>query len=180
VILPGLCAVLGGTEAEARQREAEINSYIQPEYGVEQLSKIVEHDLSGYPLDGPLPALPGEDTITGMKSRFTLVTELARKENLTIRQLIQRLAGGRGHRVFAGTPEQVADQIELWFTSGAADGFNIMPPDLPGGLEDFVEHVVPILQRRGLFRTEYTGTTLRDHYGLARPTSPVRTQEFAA
>ncbi|WP_414505319.1 LLM class flavin-dependent oxidoreductase [Streptomyces sp. NEAU-L66] len=86
-----------------------------------------------------------------------------------VRELIARLGGGRGHRVFAGTPEQVADQLEEWFTQGAADGFNVMPPHLPGGLEDFVDHVVPILQERGLFRTEYSGRTLREHYGLPRP-----------
>lgn len=169
LILPGICAVLGGTEAEAKAKEAELNELITPEYGVYQLSRIVERDLSGYPLDGPLPELPGEDQIAGMKSRFSLVTTLARRENLTIRQLIQRLAGGRGHRVFAGTPEQVADQLDLWFASGAADGFNVMPPALPGGLEDFVDQVVPLLQQRGLFRTEYEGTTLREHYGLTRP-----------
>jgi len=180
-ILPGICAILGGTEAEARQRESEINALIQPEYGVEQLSRMLEHDVSGYPLDGPLPVLPGEDAISGHKSRFTLVTDLARREQLTIRQLIERLAGGRGHRVFAGTPEQVADELELWFTSGAADGFNVMPAALPGGLTDFVEQVVPILQRRGLFRTDYTGTTLREHYGLARPsTDRTARKEFAA
>ena len=100
----------------------------------------------------------------------TIVT-LARRERLTVRQLIGRLGGGRGHRTFAGTPEQVADAIQLWFDSGAADGFNIMPPVLPRGLGEFVDHVVPILQRRGLFRTDYEGTTLRDHYGLARPRS---------
>jgi FMN-dependent oxidoreductase (nitrilotriacetate monooxygenase family) len=186
-ILPGICAVLGGTEAEAKAKEAEINGLINPEYGVDQLSRMLEHDVSGYPLDGPLPVLPGEDAISGHKSRFTLVTDLARRDNLTIRQLIQRLAGGRGHRVFAGTPEQVADEIETWFTGGAADGFNVMPPSLPGGLEDFVDHVVPLLQRRGLFRTDYTGTTLRDHYGLARPgsektsdTTRTTDKEFAA
>ena len=181
VILPGICAVLGGTEAEARAKEAELNALISPEYGVEQLSRMLEHDISGHPLDGPLPQLPGEDAINGHKSRFTLVTDLARRENLTIRQLIERLAGGRGHRVFAGTPEQVADQIDLWVHSGAADGFNVMPPTLPGGLEDFVDHVVPELQRRGLFRTDYTGTTLRDHYGLARPVPTTHTtKEHAA
>jgi alkanesulfonate monooxygenase SsuD/methylene tetrahydromethanopterin reductase-like flavin-dependent oxidoreductase (luciferase family) len=127
-------------------------------------------DLSGYPLDGPLPdVLPTEDDVNGNKSRFTLVAELARRDRLTIRQIIARLGGGRGHRVFAGTPEQIADQLEGWFREGAADGFNVMPPILPTGLEDFVDHVVPILQRRGLFRTEYTGQTLRDHYGLERP-----------
>ena len=94
---------------------------------------------------------------------------LARREKLSVRQLLGRLGGGRGHRTFSGTPEQVADAIEQWWQAGAADGFNVMPPVLPSGLERFVEHVVPILQRRGLFRTEYEGETLRDHYGLARP-----------
>ncbi|HKC29100.1 MAG TPA: LLM class flavin-dependent oxidoreductase [Jatrophihabitans sp.] len=178
-ILPGICAIIGGTEAEAKAKEAEINSLINPEYGVHQLSRMLEHDMSGYPLDGPLPALPGEGAISGHKSRFTLVTELARRENLTIRQLIQRLAGGRGHRVLAGTPEQVADNIELWFTSGAADGFNVMPAALPSGLEEFVDHVVPLLQQRGLFRTDYTGRTLREHYGLARPVRHT-SKEYAA
>ncbi|HEY2296517.1 MAG TPA: LLM class flavin-dependent oxidoreductase [Jatrophihabitans sp.] len=181
LILPGICAVLGGTEAEAKAKEAELNALISPEYSVDQLSRILEHDLKPYPLDGPLPPLPDEDAVAGMKSRSTLVKQLARRENLTIRQVIERMAGGRGHRVFAGTPEQVADQLDLWFHSGAADGFNVMPPNLPGGLEDFVEHVVPELQRRGLFRTEYTGTTLREHYGLARPVPNTnRTKEHAA
>jgi FMN-dependent oxidoreductase (nitrilotriacetate monooxygenase family) len=180
LVLPGLCAVIGSTESEARSKEAELNALINPDYGVEQLSRMVEHDLSRYPLDGPLPRLPGEDAINGGKSRFTLVTDLARRENLTIRQLLGRLAGGRGHRVVAGTPEQIADQIELWFTSDAADGFNVMPPSLPGGLTDFVEQVVPELQRRGLFRTEYSGSTLRDHYGLARPTNRFNVKEKAA
>ena len=85
------------------------------------------------------------------------------------RELIGRLGGGRGHRTFTGTPEQVADAIQHWFEAGAADGFNVMPPVLPSGLTTFVDEVIPILQARGLFRTEYTGTTLRDHYGLPRP-----------
>jgi len=168
-ILPGISPIIGRTEAEAHEREALLNSLITPDYGVAQLSKLLDHDLRPYPLDGPLPDV---GTYTeGAQSRFDLVTGLARREKLTIRQLIERLAGGRGHRVFAGTPEQIADQIELWFAGGAADGFNIMPPTLPGGLTDFVDLVVPELQRRGLFRTEYTGTTLREHYGLARPTN---------
>jgi FMN-dependent oxidoreductase (nitrilotriacetate monooxygenase family) len=178
-VLPGICAVIGGTEAEARAKEAELNDLISPEYGQDQLSRMLEHDITSYPLDGPLPTLPGEDSINGGKSRFTLVTDLARRENLTIRQLIQRLAGGRGHRVFAGTPEQIADEIELWFRSGAADGFNVMPPSLPGGLDDFVDHVVPELRRRGLFRSEYTGRTLREHYGLTRPANQFRVKEYA-
>ncbi|MFJ7723937.1 LLM class flavin-dependent oxidoreductase, partial [Rhodococcus erythropolis] len=105
----------------------------------------------------------------GNKSRYQLVKDLAESENLTVRELIGKLGGGRGHRTFAGTPEQVADELTEWFDKGAADGFNIMPPYLPGGLELFVDRVVPILQARGLFRTEYTESTLRGHYGLDRP-----------
>jgi len=166
-ILPGISAILGATESEARQREADLNGLINPDYGLRQLSTLLDHDLFSYDLDGPLPEV-GSHT-EGNQSRFELITNLAKRDKLTIRQLLERLAGGRGHRVLAGTPAQVADEIESWFLEGAADGFNIMPATLPGGLTDFVQHVVPELQRRGLFRTEYTGTTLRDHYGLARP-----------
>jgi len=131
-------------------------------------------DLFSYPLDGPVPLsdLPSVDEINGNKSRFQLVTDMARRDRLTIRELIIRTAGGRGHLTFAGTPTQVGDLIEEWFEQGAADGFNVMPPHLPGSLVDFVEKVVPELQRRGLFRTEYEGKTLREHLGLARPASP--------
>ena len=104
-----------------------------------------------------------------MTSRYQLTVDMARRDNLTVRQLLLRLGGGRGHRTFTGTPEQVADSLEEWFTTGAADGFNVMPPVLPAGLDAFVEQVVPILQQRGLFRTAYTGTTLREHYGLPVP-----------
>jgi len=93
----------------------------------------------------------------------------ARRENLTVRELIGKLGGGRGHRTFTGTPVQVADTIQHYFENGAADGFNIMPAVLPSGIEAFATRVVPILQERGLFRTEYTGATLREHYGLPRP-----------
>jgi alkanesulfonate monooxygenase SsuD/methylene tetrahydromethanopterin reductase-like flavin-dependent oxidoreductase (luciferase family) len=104
-------------------------------------------------------------------SRSQLLLEVIRRENPTVRQLLHRFAGARGHYVFAGTPVQVADEIQRWFEDGAADGFNIMPPWLPGGFEAFADEVVPILQSRGLFRTEYTGRTLREHFGLDRPES---------
>jgi FMN-dependent oxidoreductase (nitrilotriacetate monooxygenase family) len=171
-ILPGVVPVLGGTEAEARRLAAEFEELIVTEYALAQLSAFLTVDLSGYPLDGPLPALPGEHTVQAHQSRFALIVDLARREQLTIRQLLVRLGGGRGHRVVVGTPEQLADDLEQWFTAGAADGFNVMPPYLPGGLEDFVDHVVPLLQRRGLFRTGYTGRTLRDHYGLPAVADP--------
>ena len=172
LILPGISPILGRTEQEAKDREAELNGLINPAYGLAQLSNMLDTTLTERDLDGPLP--PVEAATEGNQSRKQLVLDLAQRESLTVRQLIERLAGGRGHRVFAGTPNQVADQIQHWFEEDAADGFNIMPPTLPGGLDDFVDFVVPELQRRGLFRTEYAGTTLRDHYGLTRPDNPNR------
>ncbi|RSS60340.1 LLM class flavin-dependent oxidoreductase [Streptomyces sp. WAC06614] len=169
LVLPGIAPVIGSTQAEAEALAQELTELQVPEYGLAQLSGMLGVDLSGLPLDGPLPELPEERDINGNKSRFTLVAELGRREGLTLRELIARLGAGRGHRVVAGTPEGIADELEEWFTEGAADGFNIMAPVLPTGLADFVDHVVPVLQRRGLFRTEYTGRTLREHYGLPRP-----------
>jgi N-acetyl-S-(2-succino)cysteine monooxygenase len=170
-ILPGIVPVIGSTEAEAKALERALEEAIVPAYGLKQLSAFFGIDVTGVDLDGPLPPLPGEDDIEAQKSRFTLVVRLARRENLTVRQLLARLGGGRGHRTFTGTPEQVADTLQEWFELGAADGFNVMPPVLPSGLEAFVDHVVPELRRRGLFREEYEGSTLREHYGLERPAS---------
>lgn len=169
-ILPGIVPVIGATEEEALELERELDRLIKPEYARIQLAKTLRVNPEDLPLDRQLPAdLPSEDEIEGAKSRYTLIVQLARREQLTVRQLIGRLGGGRGHRTFTGTPVQVADAIQEWFDGGAADGFNIMPPVLPSGLGAFVDRVVPILQDRGLFRTEYTGRTLREHYGLARP-----------
>jgi FMN-dependent oxidoreductase (nitrilotriacetate monooxygenase family) len=168
-ILPGIVPVLGATEAEAQALEAELERLIKPEYARRQLAQVLRVEPETLELDAELPELPGEDQIESQKSRYTLIVTLARRERLTVRQLLGRLGGGRGHRTFAGTPEQVADAIQHWWENGAADGFNVMPPVLPSGLTDFVDHVVPILQRRGLFRTEYEGKTLRDNYGLPRP-----------
>jgi alkanesulfonate monooxygenase SsuD/methylene tetrahydromethanopterin reductase-like flavin-dependent oxidoreductase (luciferase family) len=168
--LPGLVPVIGATEAEARALDEELERLIKPEYAKKQLAKTLRVPEAELDLDAQLPEdLPDEDTIEGAKSRYTLVVALARRERLTVRQLIGRLGGGRGHRTFAGTPEQVADSMQHWWENGAADGFNVMPPVLPSGLTVFVDQVVPILQRRGLFRLDYEGSTLREHYGLARP-----------
>ncbi len=170
-VLPGIVPVLGSTTEEAQRLSNELDDLIVPDRAVAQLSELIGVDLTGHPLDEPLPTLPPVHRINGAKSRFELVRDLAERERLTLRQLLARLGGGRGHQVVAGTPEQIADHIEIWFTSEAADGFNVMPPLLPSGLEEFVDHVVPELRRRGLFRTRYTGRTLRDHYGLPRPSS---------
>jgi alkanesulfonate monooxygenase SsuD/methylene tetrahydromethanopterin reductase-like flavin-dependent oxidoreductase (luciferase family) len=170
-VLPGIVPVLGSTEAEARAAERLLEDHIVYDHGVGRLESLLHLEPGTLELDARLPAdLPPESAIEGAKSRYTLVVELARRERLTVRQLIGRLGGGRGHLTFAGTPEQVADQIETWFTRGAADGFNIMPAVLPSGLETFVEHVVPVLRSRGLLRGEYgPRRTLRERYGLPRP-----------
>ncbi|WP_225821326.1 LLM class flavin-dependent oxidoreductase [Streptomyces naphthomycinicus] len=170
-VLPGIVPVLGSTQAEALAAERLLEDHIVYEHGVGRLESLLQLAPGTLELDAGLPAdLPPESAVEGAKSRYTLIVELARREKLTVRQLIGRLGGGRGHLTFAGTPEQVADQIETWFTRGAADGFNIMPAVLPSGLDAFVEHVVPLLRARGLLRTEYgPRRTLRERYGLPRP-----------
>ncbi|WP_433501151.1 LLM class flavin-dependent oxidoreductase [Sphaerimonospora sp. CA-214678] len=169
LVLPGISPIIGSTECEALRLEKELEDLIVPAYGLAQLSQMTGIRLTEDQLDDPLPDIPVETE--GAQSRRRLVIELARRERLTVRQLLTRLAGGRGHRVVAGTPEQIADQLQEWFEGGGADGFNVMPPLLPSGLADFVDHVVPELQIRGLFRIDYEGRTLRDNYGLARPAS---------
>ncbi len=171
-ILPGIVPVLGGTEAEAQARAQELEEAIVPEYGLRQLADTLEVPVELLELDRELPAdIPHGEALQGARSRSELIVALARRERLTVRQLLGRLGGGRGHWTFVGTPEQVADVMQTWFEQGGADGFNVMAPLLPSGLEAFVDHVVPLLQARGLHRTEYTGHTLREHYGLPRPVS---------
>jgi FMN-dependent oxidoreductase (nitrilotriacetate monooxygenase family) len=171
-ILPGISPFIGGTEVEAKRLEQDFNDLIQPEYSLGQLQRMTGLDLSRHDLDAPFPRhLIDMNNELGVASRFQVVLDIVDRETPTIRQLIQRLAGGRGHRVVAGTPEQIADTMQDWFQNGAADGFNVMPPHLPGGFEIFAAEVVPILRRRGLFRQDYSGTTLRDHFGLPRPES---------
>ncbi len=170
-ILPGISPFVGRSEQEAQEKYEQLQARIDPAIGLSLLSKMVgTADLGKYPLDGPFPQnLPRTE---GWQSRQALFTELAAKENLTIRKLYERVASGRGHWTLVGTASSIADQLEHWFKSGAADGFNILAPTLPFGLQDFVTLVIPELQRRGLFRTEYQGSTLREHLGLARPAHP--------
>ncbi len=170
-IMPGVFVVVGETEALAREKFEAFQALVEPEVGVALLGRMLGNfDLSGYPLDGPLPELPLTDS--GQQSRQKLLTELAGRENLTLAELGRKIAGGRGHYSLIGTPVQIADQLQAWFEQGAADGFNVLVPHLPGGLEDFADHVVPELQRRGLFRTEYEGSTLRENLGLEKPANP--------
>ncbi|URS59096.1 LLM class flavin-dependent oxidoreductase [Pseudomonas sp. Y39-6] len=170
-IMPGVFVVVGETEALAREKFESFQALVEPEVGVALLGRMLGNfDLSGYPLNEPLPKLPLTDS--GQRSRQQLLTELADRENLTLGQLGRRIAGGRGHYSLIGTATQIADQLQIWFEQGAADGFNVLVPHLPGGLVDFAHHVVPELQRRGLFRTEYEGKTLRENLGLKRPANP--------
>lgn len=167
LIMPGIFPVLGGTEKQAQENYEFIQSLVHPTIAWSILKQYyVGIDLSGYSLDDKAPPLPTNTELN--KSRLKLVADLA-AGGLTLRELYLSLATARGHRTVVGTPEQVADAIGEWFHGGAADGFNIMPPVLPTGLTDFVDQVVPVLQRRGWFRTEYEGATLRENLGLKRP-----------
>jgi FMN-dependent oxidoreductase (nitrilotriacetate monooxygenase family) len=163
LITPGLSPIIGGSQQEAQDKLGELQDRVDFTGALNMFGV----DLSKYPLDGPLPEdLP--ETENG-KGRFQQFRDLARREKLTIRQLILRFAVVRGHNLVVGTPKHIADTIEDWFVHQGADGFNIIPPLLPGGFEDFVNHVVPELRRRELFRTEYEGRTLRENLGLRRP-----------
>jgi FMN-dependent oxidoreductase (nitrilotriacetate monooxygenase family) len=174
LILPGLSPMIASTEAEAERMTRETNELSDPEVGRKRLSgRFGGYDFSDLPLDRPLTPddFPDPDTVEAARSRTEVILGLVRREKPTLRQLLASLAGARGHFTFAGTPEQVADLIEDWFTNDAADGFNIMPPLLPSMLDVFSEEVIPILQKRGLFRSSYSGKTLREHYGLDWPAS---------
>lgn len=169
-IMPGLSPILGSTEEEAFSKYTELQELIPPEAVVSLLSGMLGIDLTSYPLDEQLPDIPDPvQASNGMKSRVQLIMDMARKDKLSILELGRKLIGARGHLQFVGTYEQLADLMQLWFEEYGCDGFNIMPPVLPGDLNEFVDHVIPILQARGLFRKEYTGSTLREHLGLVRP-----------
>jgi N-acetyl-S-(2-succino)cysteine monooxygenase len=168
LILPGISPVVGRTEEEAQAKWAALQQLIHPSVGLNTIAHFwPDDDLTTWNLDAPPPYYP--EPPKGRNSRQHVVIELARREGFTVRQLYEYLAGARGHWVVVGTPEKIADEMQSWFENGAADGFNVMPPVLPESLEDFVELVVPELQRRGLFRTAYEGTTLRENLGLDRP-----------
>ena len=172
IILPGFSPIIAGTEAEAKQIAKELNELTDVEVGRKRLTgRFGGYDFSHLPLDRPLTTddFPDPSTVQAARSRTEVIVGMVTREKPTLRQLLAKLAGARGHFIFTGTPEQVADELELWFKSGAADGFNLMPPIIPWMLEVFVEEVVPLLQQRGVFREEYKGTMLRDHYGLKRP-----------
>ncbi len=164
-ILPGAFVLVADSDEEARERLALLDSRVHYDSGIASLSIALGHDASGFDPDGPLPEIPETNASQSGRAR---VVEAARRDNLTVRQLACRLGGYSGLK-FIGTPKTIADQMEEWLVSEASDGFNIMFPYLPEGLDDFVNRVVPELQRRGIFRRDYEGATLREHLGLPRP-----------
>ncbi len=164
-ILPGAFVIVGESVEEARAKRAKLDSLVYYESAIASLSIAIGHDASGFDPDGPLPDIPESNQSKSGRER---VIELARKEDLTVRQLAQRLGGYSG-LAFVGTPRTIADEMEEWLVSEGSDGFNVMFPYLPAGLDDFVDKVVPELQRRGIFRREYEGSTLRENLGLPRP-----------
>ena len=164
-ILPGALVFVGATQDEALAKKRLLDSLVHPDSGLPNLSMRLGVDASAFDLDGPLPDIP--ETNASKSGRQSLI-DLARRENLTVGQLAQ-IVGAYGGLEFVGTPATIADRMQEWLEGEGCDGFNVMFPYVPGGLDDFVDLVVPELQRRGLFRREYEGVTLRENLGLPRP-----------
>jgi N-acetyl-S-(2-succino)cysteine monooxygenase len=171
-VLPGIMPIIGDSEAEARDKLSRLQSWVTPTNALTLVSGRIGYDVTGHPLDARVPAPP--PTEEGGRTFASVLYEMARRQNMTLRDLYDLTAAARGHWVLCGTPVQIADTLEEWFDAGAADGFNILPPYFPGAFAEFVDRVVPELQRRGLFRRDYHGTTLRHHFGLPQVERPAR------
>ena len=165
--MPGINIVVGRTEAEARARNDAMDSLVTDEVALRSIVRLMGGlDITKYPIDGPLPELPPSNAA---KARQKIMIDMARNENLSIRQLAHRFARATGHQILVGTPKYMADVMEEWFMQRGADGFTVLQPYYPEPLQDFVDLVIPELQKRGLFRTEYTGPTLRENLGVPFP-----------
>ena len=170
LIMPGVTFFVGETHEEAQQHYDDLKALIHPDAGLALLTALSggDVDLSSYPLDDPFPELPKTE---GIVSRQAMMVDIAKRHNFSIRQLYEWIAGARGHYSVIGTPSEIADELQYWFENEAADGFNILPPVLPFDLNRFVDLVIPELQKRGIYRTEYEGKTLRENLGLKMPES---------
>jgi len=171
LVMPGVMPVVGRTRQEAQDKYEQLQALIHPQAGLAGLSRTLGTDLTGVDVDGPLPFI---DIAKLSQSRAVGMVETARRDHLTVRQVYESLLVSKGHRQLIGSATDVADSLQEWFEAEGADGFNVMPAVMPGGLTDFVDLVVPELQRRGLFRKAYAGVTLRDHLGLPRPALPAQ------
>ena len=168
-VLPGLVTYVGATREEAREKKRVLDSFLDTGTAIAQLNMFTGQDYGSHPLDNRVDPLPPAEHFTGPQGRYLTVQRIIETQAPTLRELLGFLAAGGGHATMIGTPAEIADEIEEWFTSGACDGFNLMCPSFPAGLDDFVELVVPLLQERGLFRRSYPGSTLRETLGLATP-----------
>ena len=168
LVMPGVMPIVGRTRQEAVDKYEQLQALIHPQAGLAGLSRTLGVDLTGVDVEGPLPEI---DVSKLSQSRAVGMVETARRDHLTVRQVYERLLVSKGHRQLIGSASDVADSLQEWFEAAGADGFNVMPAVMPGGLNDFVDMVVPELQRRGLFRKAYAGSMLRDHLGLPAPVS---------
>jgi FMN-dependent oxidoreductase (nitrilotriacetate monooxygenase family) len=166
-LLPGVMPIIGETDEQAREELARLQAWLNNPNAMTLVSERLGFDISSYPLDGPIPVFPEKTERSQTFSKILI--ETARRENMTLRDLYNMTAAARGHWVLPGSPKRIADVLEDWFVSGRADGFMIQPAYFPGAFDAFVDQVVPELERRGVFRREYSGSTLRDHLGIARP-----------
>ncbi|SDE28566.1 FMN-dependent oxidoreductase, nitrilotriacetate monooxygenase family [Paenibacillus sp. UNCCL117] len=166
-ILPGTMLIVGSTEREAQEKELYLQSLIDTNTGLAFMSGSMNYDLSRHDPNAPFPDIESE--IRGSRGRFQFVFRKAREEGLTLAQTARWYIQSRSHHIVTGTPDAIADRLTEWFRAEACDGFNLMAPYMPGGLDDICERVVPELQNRGVFRSEYTASTLRGHFGLGQP-----------
>lgn len=166
-IFPGLVTYVGQTREEALAKKAELDEILPIETALEQLSIFTNQDCFSWEIDEKVPSLPPVETFTGPIGRYQTILEIINDTDPTVRELLGYLNAGGGHLTLIGTPEDIVDEMEVWFNAGVADGFNLMPPVLPNSLEDFVDLVVPEMQRRGLFRESYDTYTFKDHLGLS-------------
>ncbi len=177
-ILPGVMPIIGETNEAAKEQLDMLQSWLTPSNALALVSNRIGYDISGYPLDGPVPEF---SALTNRGQSFSVaLLDMARREKMTLRDLYNVTAAARGHWVIYGTPRRIADTLEDWFVSGLADGFVVMPAYFPGAFDDFVNLVVPELQRRGLYRQDYSGPTLRDHLGLQAPSAVPATRAAAS
>ena len=165
-IFPGLVTYVGHTYEEALAKKAALDEQLPIKTALKQLSFFIQQDCSNWDIDKKVPPLPPVEAFNGPVGRYETILEIINDTQPTVRELLGYLNAGGGHRTLIGTPKEIVDQMEVWFEAGVADGFNLMPPTLPGSLEDFVERVVPEMQKRGIFRKHYTGHTFREHLGL--------------
>ncbi|WP_215148920.1 LLM class flavin-dependent oxidoreductase [Exiguobacterium sp. s91] len=167
-IYPGLVTYVGKTREEALAKKAELDEKLPVENALKQLSFFLQQDCSTWDLEAKIPTLPSIEEFSGPIGRYRTILEIIEDTDPTLKELLGYLAAGGGHLTLIGTPEEIVDQLEFWFNEGVADGFNLMPPSLPSSLEDFVDMIIPELQKRGLFKDTYTGNTLREHLGVTK------------